>query len=69
MLLNLAQSDFPYPPPVSIVLTNHAYPVYKYQAELLGVKHFFDKSMHFNEAIETIEDEATRLLCSKTHAE
>ena len=37
VLLNLAQSDFPYPPPVSIVLTNHAYPVYKYQAELLGV--------------------------------
>ena len=69
VLLNLAQSDFPYPAPVSIVLTNHAYPVYKYQAELLGVKHFFDKSMHFNEAIETIEDEATRLLCSKTRVE
>ena len=69
VLLNVAQPDFPYPPPISIVLTNHAYPIYKRQAELLGVRHFYDKSMHFNEAIDAIEEEATRLLCSKTHAE
>lgn len=65
VLVNISQADFPFPQPVSIVLTNHAYPVYKYQAELLGVKHFFDKSMHFNEAIDAIEQEATRLLRSK----
>ncbi|HEX5538632.1 MAG TPA: response regulator [Methylophilaceae bacterium] len=65
VLLNLNQSDFPFPPPLSIVLTNHAHPVYKYQAELLGVKHFFDKSMHFNEAIDAIEQEASRLLRTK----
>jgi DNA-binding NarL/FixJ family response regulator len=69
VLQNLMQSDYPYPTPVGIVLTNHAYPVYKRQAELLGVRHFFDKSMHFNEAIEAIEEEATRLLCSKTGVE
>jgi DNA-binding NarL/FixJ family response regulator len=69
VLLNINQTDFPYKPPVSIVLTNHAYPVYKYQAELLGVKYFFDKSMHFIEAIEAIEQEAMRLLPAKTEAE
>ena len=57
--LNLA--DFPYSRPVCLVLTNHAYPIYKHKAELLGVKYFFDKSMDFDEAIEAIEMEATRL--------
>ena len=69
VLLNLNQTDFPFKPPLSIVLTNHAHPVYKYQAELLGVKYFFDKSMHFNEAIEAIEQEAMRLLSSKSQVE
>lgn len=69
VLLNINQSDFPYPPPISIVLTNHAHPVYKYQAELLGVRHFFDKSMHFDEAIDAIEQEARRLLSRKSQAE
>ena len=69
VLVNMSQPDFPYPPPVGIVLTNHAYPIYKRQAELLGVRHFFDKSMHFNEAIDAIEEEASRLLYRKTGAE
>lgn len=65
VLLNISQGDYPFPPPVCMVLTNHAHPVYKYQAELLGVKHFFDKSMHFNEAIDAIEQEALHLLQSR----
>jgi DNA-binding NarL/FixJ family response regulator len=65
VLRNINQSDFPYPRPVSMVLTNHAYLVYKHLAQLLEVKYFFDKSMHFNEAIETIEIEAARLLSGK----
>jgi CheY-like chemotaxis protein len=65
VLKNINQTDFPYPRPISMVLTNHAYLVYQHLAQLLGVKYFFDKSMHFNEAIETIEEEATRLLSGK----
>lgn len=68
VLMNINQANFPFAPPVAIVLTNHAYPIYKYQAELLGVKHFYDKSMHFNEAIDAIELEARRLLCTKNEA-
>jgi DNA-binding NarL/FixJ family response regulator len=66
VLQDMSQPDFPYAPPISMVLTNHAYPVYKYRAQLLGVRYFFDKSMHFDEAIETIEEEATRLLSEQT---
>jgi DNA-binding NarL/FixJ family response regulator len=65
VLHNINQADFPYTPPISMVLTNHAYLVYRRLAQLLGVKYFFDKSMHFNEAIETIEEEADRLLTGK----
>lgn len=59
------QADFPYPQPISMVLTNHAYLIYKHRAQLLGVKYFFDKSMHFDEAIATIEQEAIRLLSGR----
>ncbi|HSC78810.1 MAG TPA: response regulator [Chitinolyticbacter sp.] len=49
------------PPPVRVVLTNHAYPVYEQRARALGVDYFYDKSMHFEEAIGTIETEAAKL--------
>ena len=61
VLKDINQADFPYTRPVCMILTNHAYPIYKHKAEHLGVKYFFDKSMHFDEAIETIEMEASRL--------
>lgn len=52
------KETYPYPPPVSVMLTNHAYPQYRTLAKNLGVKYFFDKSMDFDRAIETIETEA-----------
>lgn len=52
------KDTYPYPPPVSVMLTNHAYPQYRTLAKNLGVKYFFDKSMDFDRAIETIETEA-----------
>lgn len=62
ILQDLNKPDFPYPPPISMVLTNHAYVIYRHRAQALGVKYFFDKSMHFDEAIEAIEKEAITLL-------
>lgn len=52
------KESYPYPAPVSVMLTNHAYPQYRSLAKNLGVKYFFDKSMDFDLAIETIETEA-----------
>jgi DNA-binding NarL/FixJ family response regulator len=52
------RDNYPYPQPVAVMLTNHAYPQYRALAKNLGVKHFFDKSMDFDLAIETIETEA-----------
>ena len=52
------QADFPFAKPQYLILTNHAYPQYRQLAEALGVKYFFDKSMDFDMAIETIEAEA-----------
>ncbi|WP_051711483.1 response regulator [Andreprevotia chitinilytica] len=45
-------------PPVRMVLTNHAFPLYERRARALGVDFFFDKSMHFEEAIQAIENMA-----------
>lgn len=53
-------SDYPFPRPVYIIFTNHAYPQYRLLAKQLGVEHFFDKSMDFDVAMETIEDEARK---------
>ena len=64
ILQDINQPDYPYPRPISMVLTNHAYVIYRHRAQALGVKYFFDKSMHFDEAIEAIEKEATALLGS-----
>ncbi|MGY1488310.1 response regulator [Methylobacillus pratensis] len=52
--------DFPFPRPAYLILTNHAYPQYRQMANELGVDHFFDKSMDFDLAIETIEAQAAR---------
>ncbi|WP_283150000.1 response regulator [Silvimonas soli] len=47
-------------PPVRVVLTNHAFSLYERRARMLGVEHFFDKSMHFSEAVQTIENIAPK---------
>lgn len=65
VLQDINKPDFPYPAPVTMVLTNHAYVIYRHRANALGVKYFFDKSMHFDEAIEAIEKEARALLIDK----
>ena len=52
--------DYPFPQPVYIIFTNHAYPQYRLLARQLGVEHFFDKSMDFDVAMETIEEEARK---------
>lgn len=49
------EPDYPFPRPTYLILTNHAYPQYRLIAKNLGVEHFFDKSMDFDVAIETIE--------------
>jgi DNA-binding NarL/FixJ family response regulator len=51
-------AEYPFKAPVCVMLTNHANTQYRRLAGDLGVKHFFDKSMDFDLAIETIESEA-----------
>jgi len=52
--------SYRYERPVYIILTNHAYPQYRLLAKKLDVDYFFDKSMDFDLAIETIEAEARK---------
>ena len=47
--------DYPYKPPVFIMLTNNAFKYYRDFARSLGIDYFFDKSMEFDLAIEKIE--------------
>lgn len=47
--------DYPYKPPIFIMLTNNAYKYYRDFAKSLGIDYFFDKSMEFDLAIEKIE--------------
>ncbi len=52
--------EYGFKQPVFVMLTNHANAQYRRLAKDLGVKYFFDKSMDFDLAIETIELEANR---------
>ena len=52
--------NYPFKPPILILLTNHANTHYRSLAEDLGVDYFFDKSMDFDLAIQAIELEAER---------
>jgi DNA-binding NarL/FixJ family response regulator len=54
------QPHYPFKPPILMMLTNHANPNYRSMAKELGVDYFFDKSMDFELAIQTIELEAER---------
>lgn len=60
VLKALESENYQFPRPVRIMLTNHAFSYYRNQAQLLGVEYFFDKSMDFDLAIETIEAEAAK---------
>lgn len=58
--------SYPFKRPVCVILTNHAHKEYREQARKLEVEHFFDKSMDFELAIETIETESIKFTDS-TH--
>ncbi|MEZ0233134.1 MAG: response regulator [Methylophilaceae bacterium] len=59
------KDDFPFAKPLSIIFTNHAHTQYRQLAKALGVQHFFDKSMDFDLAIDTIEAETQKFMASK----
>ena len=58
--------DYPHAQPMVIMLTNHANSYYRALAKKLTIPYFFDKSMDFDLAIETIESEAERF-CHTHH--
>ena len=51
-----------FPQPLCIVLTNHANAQYRLLARNIGVEYFFDKSMDFDLAIDTIETETGKFM-------
>lgn len=53
-------SDYRFKPPLTVILTNHAYGYYRNNARLLGVTYFFDKSMEFDLALQTILHEVDK---------
>lgn len=58
-VIKFAQSaEYLFSPPVIIILTNNASSYYRLMAKQLGVNFFFDKSMDFDLAIETITNVA-----------
>jgi DNA-binding NarL/FixJ family response regulator len=59
--------SYPFKRPVCVILTNHAHREYRDEARKLEVEHFFDKSMDFELAIETIETESRKFMGSTTH--
>lgn len=60
VIRHIQKERYPFPPPILMMLTNHAHPHYRSLAKSLGVHYFFDKSMDFDLAIEAIEMEADR---------
>lgn len=52
--------SYPFSKPVCVVLTNHANKQYREEAKKLDIEYFFDKSMDFELAIETIEAESKK---------
>jgi DNA-binding NarL/FixJ family response regulator len=55
------KSDYPFKPPLTVVLTNHTHSFYRNIAKNLNVKYFYDKSMDFEVAIQTIVNESERV--------
>jgi len=52
------ESHYPFKSPVAVVLTNHTNNFYKKIAKNLNVNYFYDKSMDFEAAIQTIINES-----------
>ena len=57
---------YPHPTPIVMMFTNHANTYYRALAKKLQIPYFFDKSMDFDLAIETIEFEAEQF-CNTKH--
>lgn len=53
--------DYVYDAPTAIMLTNHDNAYYKQLAKNCGIQYFFDKSMQFEQAILTIENESKKV--------
>ena len=60
VIKHIKKPNYPFKPPIIMMLTNHANPHYRSMAADLGVHYFFDKSMDFDSAIQAIELEAER---------
>lgn len=58
IIRHMQKENYSFNPPLLVMLTNHPNPQYRRIAKELGVHYFFDKSMDFDLAIETIELEA-----------
>jgi len=66
VIKHVLNAQYGFMQPIFVMLTNHAHPQYRSLAKHLGVKYFFDKSMDFDLAIETIEQEAAQFYMAKT---
>ena len=58
VIRHMKKENYPFKAPLLVMLTNHTNTQYRRIAKELGVNYFFDKSMDFDLAIETIELEA-----------
>lgn len=52
------QDSYAFKPPTVVMLTNHANRYYRNMASSLNIKYFYDKSMDFEAAIQSIVDES-----------
>ena len=58
--------NYPFKAPILLMLTNNAHPHYRNYAKELGVQYYFDKSMNFELAMETIMSEAAKFSAVNT---
>jgi DNA-binding NarL/FixJ family response regulator len=56
------ESHYPFKSPVTLVLTNHTNAMYKHIAKKLNVNYYYDKSMDFEAAIQTIVNESKKTI-------
>ena len=52
------QNSYHFKPPTVVMLTNHGNNYYRNLAKVLNIKYFYDKSLDFEAAIQTIVDES-----------
>lgn len=54
------QEGYPYKMPDIVMLTNHGNSYYRNLARTMGIEHFFDKSLQFDECMEVIQQHASQ---------